>query len=65
MRSHDPFHLGLIAAMAAIVTLSVVLTAAGVSIAACLVVLALAPAVTVMGFETLGHRHMADALEQL
>jgi low temperature requirement protein LtrA len=65
MRAHDPFHLGLIAAMAAIVILSVVLAAAGVSIAACLVVLALAPAVTVVGFETLGHRHLADALEQL
>jgi hypothetical protein len=65
MRAHDPFHLGLIAAMTAIVILSVVLAAAGVSIAACLVVLALAPAVTVVGYETLGHRHMAEALEQL
>jgi low temperature requirement protein LtrA len=65
MRAHDPFHLGLIAAMTAIVILSVVLAAAGVSIAACLVVLALAPAVTVVGYEMLGHRHMAEALEQL
>jgi Bacterial low temperature requirement A protein (LtrA) len=65
MRTHDAFHLGLIAGMAALVVLSVVLAAAGVSIAACLVVLALAPAVTVVGYETLGHRHMAEALEQL
>jgi low temperature requirement protein LtrA len=65
MRAYDPFHLGLIAAMTAIVILSVVLAASGVSIAACLVVLALAPAVTVVGYETLGHRHMAEALEQL
>ena len=65
MRAHDPFHLGLIAAMAAIVVLSVVLAAAGVSIAVCLVVLALAPTVTVVGYETLGHRHMAEALERL
>ena len=35
------------------------------SVAVCLVVLALAPAVTVVGYETLGHRHMADALERL
>jgi hypothetical protein len=28
-------------------------------------VLTLAPAVTVVGYETLGHRHMAQALERL
>jgi low temperature requirement protein LtrA len=65
MRTQDPFHLALIAAMAGLVILSVVLAAAGVSMAVCLVVLALAPAVTVVGYETLGHRHMADALERL
>jgi low temperature requirement protein LtrA len=65
MRAHDSFHSGLIAAMTAIIILSVVLAAAGVSIAACLVVLALAPAVTVVGYETVGHRHMAEALERL
>jgi low temperature requirement protein LtrA len=65
MRTFDPFHLGLVAGTMAIVVGSVVLAAAGVGIAACLVVLALAPAVTVVGYETVGHRHMADALEQL
>ena len=65
MRSRDPFHLALMAGMAAILILSIVLAAAGVSIAACLVVLAFAPVVTVVGYETLGHRHMAEALEQL
>ena len=30
-----------------------------------LLVLALAPAVTVVGYETLGHRHMSDALQRL
>jgi len=28
-------------------------------------VLALAPAVTVVGYETLGHRHLSDALQRL
>jgi hypothetical protein len=28
-------------------------------------VLALAPAVTVVGYETLGHRHMAEVVERL
>jgi hypothetical protein len=53
------------AGMAAPLVLSVVLATAGVSIAVCLVVLALAPVVTVVGYETLGHRHMAEALEEL
>ena len=65
MRAYDPFHLGLIAGMAAVVVLSVLLAAAGVSIAICLVVLALAPAVTVVGYEMLGHRHMAEVVERL
>jgi low temperature requirement protein LtrA len=65
MRTQDPFHLGLMAATAALLVLSVVLAAAGTSVAVCLLVLALAPAVTVVGYEMLGHRHMADALERL
>ena len=65
MRAHDPFHLALLVATAALLVLSVVLAAAGVSVALCLVVLALAPAVTVVGYEALGHRHMAEQLEQL
>jgi len=65
MRARDPFHLGLVAGTAALLVLSVVLATAGVSVTACLVVLALAPVVTVVGYETLGHRHVADALERL
>jgi low temperature requirement protein LtrA len=65
MREHDPFHLGLLAATAAILGLSVVLAVAGVAMPVCLVVLALAPVVTVVGYETRGHRHMAAALERL
>jgi hypothetical protein len=49
----------------AVLALAVVLAASGVGMAVCLVVLTLAPAVTVVGYETLGHRHMADALERL
>jgi hypothetical protein len=36
-----------------------------VNVPLCLVVLALAPVVTVVGYETLGHRHVADAIERL
>jgi low temperature requirement protein LtrA len=65
MRARDPFHIGPIAGTAAIVILSVVLATAGVDMAICLVVLALAPVVTIVGYETLGHRHIADAIERL
>jgi low temperature requirement protein LtrA len=65
MRERDPFHLALLAGTAAVLFLTVALAAAGVSMAVCLVVLTAAPAVTVVGYETVGHRHMADALERL
>jgi low temperature requirement protein LtrA len=65
VRTFDAFHMGLLAATAALLVVSVALAAAGVDVAICLLVLTLAPVVTVVGYETLGHRHMAEALEQL
>jgi low temperature requirement protein LtrA len=65
MRERDPLHLALLAATAAVLCLAVAFAAAGAHMAVCLVVLTLAPAVTIVGYETLGHRHMADALERL
>jgi low temperature requirement protein LtrA len=65
MRERDPFHVGLLAGTAAVLVLSVVLAAAGTSMTICLLVLMLAPIVTVVGYETLGHRHIAAALERL
>jgi low temperature requirement protein LtrA len=65
MHARDPFHLALLTATALLIGLSIGLAAAGLNIAVCLVVLTLAPAVTVVGYETLGHRHMAEALDRL
>jgi low temperature requirement protein LtrA len=65
MRTADPFHVALLAGTAAILVASVALVAAGVSMPVCLVVLSLAPVVTIVGYETLGHRHVAEALERL
>jgi low temperature requirement protein LtrA len=65
MREVDPFHLLLLAGTGVFLVAGVVLAAVGVTMSVCLIVLALAPAVTVVGYETLGHRHMADALERL
>lgn len=62
-RHGDPFHLTLLAGTAAVLALSVGLAALGVGVAVCLLVLVLAPVVTVVGYETVGHRHAAEALE--
>jgi low temperature requirement protein LtrA len=64
-RHADPFHLSLLAGTAAVLALSVALAALGAGVAISLVVLMFAPVVTVLGYETLGHRHVADALARM
>jgi low temperature requirement protein LtrA len=61
----DPFHLHLLLVTTAVLLLSVGLAAAGASMPVCLVIVAVAPIVTVIGYETIGHRHMTAVLEQL
>ena len=39
-----------------------VLAATGIPMVACLLIVTFAPALTVVGFELLGHRHAADAM---
>jgi low temperature requirement protein LtrA len=65
LHEHDPFHVLLLAGTGAFLAAGVLLAAAGVTMSVCLIVLALAPVVTIVGYETLGHRHMADALDRL
>ncbi len=62
VRTFDLFHVLLAAITAAVLVTAVVLAAAGVPMAVCLLVVTLAPAVTVVGFEVLGHRHAAAAI---
>jgi low temperature requirement protein LtrA len=65
MRTGDPFHLWLLAGTAGVLVLAVVIATSGVSVPVALLVVMLAPAITVVGYETLGHRHMADVVERL
>jgi low temperature requirement protein LtrA len=58
-RQIDLFHVWLLAGTAVVITMAVVMAAADGPIAASLLVLTLAPAVTVVGYELLGHRHVA------
>ena len=60
----DKFHALLMALTAVVLGGAVALAAAGVSMAVCLLVLMLAPVVTVVGFEVFGHRHAAEALQR-
>ena len=60
----DRFHALLMALTAAVLCGAVALAAAGVSMAVCLLVIMLAPVVTVLGFEMFGHRHAAEALQR-
>jgi low temperature requirement protein LtrA len=64
-RHLDPFHLSLLAGTAGVIALAVGLAAAGAGVAVCLVVLMFAPVVTVLGYETLGHRHVEEALRRM
>jgi low temperature requirement protein LtrA len=61
-RSLDPFHVVLILGTAVLLVLPVLLAAAGVDMVWCLAVLALSPWVTVVGYETVGHRHNVEVL---
>jgi low temperature requirement protein LtrA len=65
LRTFDPFHVGLCASTAATLAVAVVLAVAGVDMVVCLLVVAVAPIITIVGYETLGHRHTATVLERL
>ena len=47
------------------IALSVVLAGLGAGVGVCLLVLMFAPVVTVVGYETLGHRHVVEALARM
>jgi low temperature requirement protein LtrA len=65
MHEADPFHLGLLGGTATVLLAAVVLATAGVGMPVCLLVLMLAPVVTVVGYETIGHRHLTAALQRI
>jgi hypothetical protein len=65
MRRKDPFHISLLLGTATVLVVAVSMAAAGVSMAWCLVVLALAPVVTVLGYEALGHRHQEAEITRM
>ncbi|WP_432029026.1 low temperature requirement protein A [Streptomyces sp. 1222.5] len=61
----DRFHLLLISLTLGVLAGAVLLAAAGAPTAVCLLVVMLAPFVTVVGYETVGHRHQREMLKAL
>jgi len=61
----DPFHLGLLAGSMGVLLAAVAAVAAGASLGAGIVIAALAPLVVVVGYELVGHRHLAADLDRL
>ena len=64
-RSLDPFHLLLIAGTVVTIVVPVAMAAYDVDLVWCLLVLSLAPWVTVVGYETHGYRHNEEILARL
>jgi low temperature requirement protein LtrA len=64
VRGFDPFHVALFLGTLAVLGFAVFLASNGLSLGWCLIVVMLAPVVTIVGFEAVGHRHMAAALER-
>jgi low temperature requirement protein LtrA len=64
-RQFDRLHAWLLMGTLGVIALAVAASLAGVGMAYCLVIVMLAPAVTVIGYEIRGHRNQADALAKL
>jgi low temperature requirement protein LtrA len=64
LRSFDPLHSWLVGGAVLTLAAAVVAVALGAPTAWALLLVMLAPAVTVVGYETVGHRHLAQMLER-
>ena len=62
VREFDRFHILLFAGTVLMLVGAIALAAGGASLGVCLMIVTLAPAVIVVGYETIGHRHQVAAL---
>ncbi|MGI8415011.1 MAG: low temperature requirement protein A, partial [Nakamurella sp.] len=61
----DRFHSWLLSGTVVLLVLPVLLAVGGAAIPACLLVLMLAPVVTIVGYETVGHAHQAEVITRV
>ena len=64
LRQFDPFHILLFAGSILMLVIAVWAVAAGASMGVGIVLTALSPVVVIVGYETVGHRHQAAALDR-
>ncbi|MCD2443896.1 low temperature requirement protein A [Agromyces sp. SYSU K20354] len=64
LRQFDPFHIWLFIGSIVMLVIAVWAVAAGASMGTGIVLAALSPVVVIVGYETVGHRHQAAALER-
>ena len=64
VRAWDVLHLVLVVLTVGTLAAAVVAASAGVPMTGCLLIVTLAPLVSVVGFEVIGHRHMSAALAE-
>ena len=62
VRRFDPFHIWLLTATAGVLAMAVGAAVSGVGMTVCLVILMLAPVVTVVGYEVRGYQHQATSI---
>lgn len=65
LSARDPFHVLLVSLTLAVLVAAVLLAWGGVPLAVCLLVVMVAPFVTVVGYEVVGHRHQERMLARL
>ena len=65
VRQFDRLHAWLLLATVAVVVIAVMAAAVGIDMTICLMILMVAPTVTVVGYEMSGHRHQAHALSNV
>lgn len=64
LRELEVLRIAMAAATVLLLATALALAALGVSIGPCLIIVTLSPAVIVVGYETIGHRQAAAALER-
>ena len=62
VRRFDPFHVWLLTSTAGVIAVAIGAALSGIGMAICLVIVTLAPVVTVLGYEVRGYRHQAQSL---
>jgi low temperature requirement protein LtrA len=60
----DRFHIWLLSGAVALIATAIMAALFGVSMSVCLLILMLAPVVTIVGYELVGHAHQTEALEK-